>query len=64
MSGVVAYDERYQSTGIAIGLLELLGNSRPGSRQVALAEKIVRHLSLDWDDCLDEQRFIRFMIHK
>lgn len=55
---------RYKHVGIAIGLLELLGNSKPDTRQVALAEKIVKCLNLDWEDCLDEPGFISFMIHE
>lgn len=47
--------EHYQPTATAIGLIELLGNTQPSTKQVHLAERLVRYLTLSWDDCLSEK---------
>lgn len=43
--------ERYRITAQAIGLIELLGNQRPNSKQIRVVEQIVMKLRLSWEAC-------------
>lgn len=45
--------ERYRMTAQAIGLLKLLGNGYPSTKQVKLAEEIITKLKLTWEACED-----------
>lgn len=43
--------EKYRITAQAIGLMELLGNQYPNSKQIRIVEQIVMKLHLSWDAC-------------
>lgn len=59
MSSISGY-ERYRVTAQAIGLIELLGNNRPSTRQLQIVENIIRSLRLSWDACESETELLRY----
>ena len=50
---------RYRITAQAIGLIELLGNDRPSTKQLQIVENIVRKLHLSWQACEDEMELLK-----
>lgn len=53
--------ESYRTTAQAIGLIELLGNPYPDSKQVHIVEKIIRKLHLPWNACEDAEELIHIL---
>lgn len=51
--------EECRLTAQAIGLIELLGNQWPNSKQVRIVEQIVKLLRLSWRACEDPNELVK-----
>ena len=58
------YLERYRITAQAIGLMELLGNMNPNTKQIRIAEKIIVKLALSWKACENISALTRSLIQE
>lgn len=59
----VLKNNRYRITAQAIGLIELLGNEYPNSKQIRIVERMIQKLQLSWCACEDSEELMRVLSH-